>query len=205
MLLAVIASLRDYFRDRNSIIKPVSNNDKNKSMLKELMFFFMLYFAVTFVSYHIFGLGTGRAKHFYSAYTLSFIPIIYFVEYLKLYRRKLLKCVMIFVFINIFALTTKIYIDNKDYKAYDNFYLIGKALNTIVEDAGVKRFNLDASSSVDEIGKAYFGQDNWNSSKSRNISLKYIFRNANVDSIRDTNAELIFENQYHKIYKVEQE
>lgn len=203
MFFAVTVSLRDYFRDRNSIIKPVSNNDKNKNMLKEMMFFFMLYFGVTFVSYHIFGLGFGRVEHFHSAYTLSFVPIIYFIEYLKLYRSRLLKCVVVFVFINMFALATKIYIENKDYEPYDNFYLIGEALTTIVEDAGFKRFNLDASPNVDQIGKAYFGESNWNSSKSRNIPLKYIFKNANADNIKDTDATLIFESNYHKIYKVE--
>ncbi len=201
MLVSILVSLKDYIVHRNLMLKPISNKEKNKSMLQEMFVFFMLYFVVTIISYNIFGIGIGRAHHFYNAYTLSFVPIIYFVESLKSYRSRLLKYVMIFVFINMFALTTKTYIQNKSFEPYGNFYLIGEALRTIVIDSNGQRFVLDSNSSVNEVGKAYFGVDNWNSTRNRDVTLRYIFRNANANNSISTNVTLIFESPYHKIYK----
>ncbi len=203
--MAVIISLKDYFRNRNAIIKPLLSNDKNKNMLKEMLYFFMLYFVVTLVSYNIFGLGSGRVEHFYNAYALSFVPIIYFVEYLKLYRSRLLKYIMIFVFINMFALTARTYIQNRKHTPYDNFYLIGNALQTIIEDSNGRYFNFDTTSDkINTIAKAYYGIENWKTTSNRNAILKYIFVNANIDYTPSIDEKLIFESKYHKIYKIEQ-
>ncbi len=201
MLMAIIVSFKDYFRNRNSIIKPISNNDKNKNMLKEMFLFFMLYFVVTFASYNIFGIGGGQAHYFYNAYTISFIPIIYFIEYLKLYRSRLLKYIMIFTFLNAFALSTIVHIQNQSGNAYGNFDLIGKALKEIVDDSNNRAFHLEAKPIVNEIGKAYFGTENWNATPDNNIWLKYTFINANVSYSPSANEELLFESMYHKIYK----
>ncbi len=200
VLVALFVSFRDYFRKTGNIVQ-ISNNQDNAIMLKEMLFFFMLYFITTFISYNVFGIGSGRAHYFYNAYTLSFIPIIYFLEYLKLHQSKFLKYILILIFINTFVFFAKANIQSSSFNNRENLYLIGEALRTIVEDSNGQRFHLEASQGVNTIGKVYFGKDKWNSTESDDANIKYIFINSNDTYNILENEILILDNKYFKIYK----
>lgn len=194
MALALFISFKHFFKKSIQF-----ENKENASMLKELLFFMLIYFITTFVMFNIFGIGSGRSHYFYSAYTLSFVPIIYLIQYLQAKKNKLLKYIFIFVFINAFILFIVSYLPTINYKPYDNWYVMGETFKVILEDSKGQEFSFDSTKFRNEVGKGYLGIENWKSNP--NAELEYVFRNSYENEDRFTNMTLIFSNEYHKIFK----
>lgn len=84
--------------------KMITENERETNTLKDLLLFYIVYIISSIVFYMIANIGAGRPHYFYSAFTLGFVPIIYFIENIKLTKPKYLNYICIYALLNMIAI-----------------------------------------------------------------------------------------------------
>ena len=85
--------------------KMITDNDKKTNVLKDLLFFYIVYILSTIVFYMLGGIaGGGRPHYFYSSFTLGFIPFIYFIENIAYIKPKYINYFCLYAILNIIAI-----------------------------------------------------------------------------------------------------
>lgn len=82
----------------------ITENERETNTLKDLLLFYLVYIISSIVFYMIANIGAGRPHYFYSAFTLGFVPIIYFIENIKLTKPKYLNYICIYALLNMIAI-----------------------------------------------------------------------------------------------------
>ena len=83
----------------------MTDNDKKTNALKDLLFFYIVYIVSTIVFYMVGGIaGGGRPHYFYSSFTLSFIPIMYFIENMNYIKSKYINYILLYALLNMIAI-----------------------------------------------------------------------------------------------------
>ena len=99
-LAALIYAYKHFFTK-----KMVTDNDKKTNALKDLLFFYIVYIVSTIVFYMVGGIaGGGRPHYFYSSFTLSFIPIMYFIENMNYIKSKYINYILLYALLNMIAI-----------------------------------------------------------------------------------------------------
>ena len=157
---------------------------KNDNLIKELLFFYFLYIPVAIVCPMILkGKGGGYVYHF-SMFAMSFFTILLFVNYLFYKKTKLFNCLIIFLFIHIFAVSWHYY--KQTYQSS----LIGKKQRLTYDI--VKQMEIDAN------GKSFklYSRDIFNYAA-------WLFLNKKENNISDNYSieYLIIENTNSTLYR----
>lgn len=82
----------------------ITKNARETNALKDLTMFYLVYIIVSIVCYMLANIGAGRPHYFYSAFTLGFVPVIYFIENIKSTKLKYLNYIFLYAFLNMIAI-----------------------------------------------------------------------------------------------------
>ena len=193
-VVSLFIAYRHFFKKRL-----VTENEENTNMIKELLFFYLLFFIVSITVYMLLNLGSARGRYFYSAYTLSYIPIIYIIEYFKTKNTKVIKLIMIYCFI--YTIASPLYL----YKYYNNFEGSGwnmarAPMEDILEDSDNQYFSLESDDDfLEDVFKVYIGSNKLK--VNTNSNLKYIITYSDVNEEIFETMTLISSNQYYKAFR----
>ncbi len=176
-----------------------TNNEENTNMIRELLFFYLLYIVVTMVAYMFFNLGSARGRYFYNVYTLTYIPLIYLIEYLKSKNTKVLRFIIIYCFFNVIALFAYMRIFYIQ-EGYSDWRAMRQPLEAIIEDSNNEYFSFEGDNLAEQVVKGYIGIDKWKMDPYSN--LKYIMVVSEHNEKRFESMMLMSSNQYYKAFKI---
>ena len=99
-LIVLIYAYKHFFTK-----KMITENSRETEVLRDLLFFYIVYIISTIVFYMLGGIaGGGRPHYFYSSFTLGFVPLIYFIENIRYTKTKYINYIFLYTFLNMIAI-----------------------------------------------------------------------------------------------------
>lgn len=221
LVISIVFSIFTFIRSFVFLLKRKNiSNDKEK-ILKELIFILFLFIPVTIISFIVFRSKSGTFHYLYSAYSISFTPILLFFvqneDKLK-NNRKYFNITAIILLLNLFAMSGelirywKLFEEPRNYKSfaallniiendsngeeikiYDSFSGVLRGQNKDIFDTYFPNNKLKYSedAKLTYIIKDNIVEKNWDSNRNYN-DMKYIF---------DNNAIFLTNTKGFSIYK----
>lgn len=198
-LFAVIFSIAKYFQNKEWKICYDSEESASKTILKETFLLFLIYFPTTIIITIAVNGIAGQFRYHYGAFALSFIPITYFLFYLKTHNKEnLILIVLIFFILNTFAMNFNIitfYKKNQKPHTWKNYR---ETVKSISEDSKGEEFTIiNENVYFTEMGIAYSKTGSWNEVSNAKV-IYYVQRTENHTNM---NLPIIESNEIYVVHK----
>ena len=169
---------------------------KTEKTCKELMFILILFIPITIINFFIFKSKSGTFHYLYSAFALSFIPIILFFiqkeNVIKLNNKKLYILTIILI-LNIISLTgelTRYYKLFEEPRNYENIEKVAQFIKEDSKESNIKIYNNFGGSmsyQYEDIFTTYFSHLNIKTSDNPDIMYSIVDNIVSINWNKDRN------------------